>query len=161
MGFRMGNWTFSDFPHDRLKLIFAEPLLKIRGRLADLPGTMENEFLARESASHARDVRRKYPRIPTEQLLTIAPAGKSAIEVRGRDVSSGGIQFHVVGCEIELGEILTVTFQMGHESVVASGRVVWATETGAWSTDVGLEFDRSDAAALAQMERIMAEYEAV
>lgn len=122
---------------------------------------MENDFRQQENASNTRDERRKYPRIPTDQLLTIAPAGKAKVDAWGRDVSSGGIQFQVVGCEIALGETLTVTFQMGHESIVATGRVVWATETDVWTTDVGLEFDRTDAIALAHLERLVAEYEVI
>jgi hypothetical protein len=121
---------------------------------------MENHIRHSPLASNARDERRKYPRIPTDQVLTIAPAGRAEVDGRGRDVSSGGIQFQVIGCEIALGETLTVTFEMGYESIVVSGRVVWATETDAWTTDVGLEFERTDAVALAQLERISAEYEA-
>ncbi len=120
---------------------------------------MKNDFRHRPRASNDRDERRKYPRIPTEQVLTIAPAGRAEVNAWGRDVSSGGIQFQVIGCEIALGETLTVTLEMGYESIVVSGRVVWATETDAWTTDVGLEFERTDAAALAQLERISAEYE--
>ena len=121
---------------------------------------MKNDFRHRPRASNDRDERRKYPRIPTEQVLTIAPAGRAEVNAWGRDVSSGGIQFQVIGCEIALGEILTVTLEMGYESIVVSGRVVWATETDAWTTDVGLEFERTDAVALAQIERISADYEA-
>ena len=120
---------------------------------------MGKDFRQGPRASNDRDERRKYPRIPTEQVLTIAPAGRAAVDAWGRDVSSGGIQFQVIGCEIALGETLTVTFEMGYESIVVSGRVVWATETDAWTTDVGLEFERTDAVALAQLERISAEYE--
>ena len=134
--------------------------LKISLASPDDGDVMENDLILRENTTNARDERRKYPRIPTDQLLTIAPAGKSEVDAWGRDVSSGGIQFLVAGCEIELGETLTVTFQMGHESIVATGRVVWATETDVWTTDVGLEFDRTDSIALAHRERILAEYEA-
>lgn len=121
---------------------------------------MSNDFSHSPRASNHRDERRKYPRIPTEQVLTIAPAGRAEVDAWGRDISAGGIQFQVIGCEIALGETLTVTLEMGYESIVVSGRVVWATETDAWITDVGLEFERTDAVALAQLERISAEYEA-
>ncbi|MAI77877.1 MAG: hypothetical protein CL917_02955 [Deltaproteobacteria bacterium] len=105
--------------------------------------------------------RRKYPRIPTDQVLTIAPAGRDQVLAQGRDVSAGGIRFQVTGCEIELGEVLTVTFEIGQEQLTVSGRVAWATETDAWVTDIGFEFDRTDSVSMAKLERITSQYEAL
>jgi len=62
----------------------------------------------------------------------------------GKDLSSHGIRFEAVGCEIELGDTLRVTFNVMDQTVVATGIVVWATETDPISMDVGLEFIEID-----------------
>ncbi len=66
----------------------------------------------------------------------------------GKDVSTGGIRFEAVGCEIALGDVLRVTFNVMKQTVVATGVVVWATDTDPISTDVGLEFLEIDPLAL-------------
>lgn len=101
--------------------------------------------------------RRKYLRVQTDQLLSIAPKGRGEFQARGRDLSPGGIQFRVVGCEIAMGESLVVTFRVGSDQVVASGRVVWATESDAWTTDVGLEFERVEGDGFSVLEALEAE----
>jgi hypothetical protein len=56
-------------------------------------------------------------------------------------MSTGGIRFEVVGCEVELGEALRVTFNVGdQQTVVAIGRVAWLTKLDPITLDVGLEF---------------------
>ena len=122
---------------------------------------MANDSSRRASVGHPRSERRKYPRIPTDQVLTIAPEATAGLSARGRDLSPGGIQFRVIGCEISLGEALTVTFQVGGDRIVASGRVVWATETDAWVTDVGLEFQRVEGDGFALLEAMTLAYEPV
>ena len=64
----------------------------------------------------------------------------------------GGIRFEAVGCEIDLGEVLRVTFNVGDHTVVAIGRVVWATEMDPITTDVGIEFVDIDPAMLRLLE---------
>lgn len=66
----------------------------------------------------------------------------------GKDMSTGGIRFEAVGCEIALGDVLRVTFNVMKQTVVAIGVVVWATDTDPISTDVGLEFLEIDPLAL-------------
>ena len=69
-----------------------------------------------------------------------------------RDVSAGGIRFETIGCEIELGDVIRVTFNVGETTVVAVGRVAWATELDALTLDVGLEFIEIDPMALSLIE---------
>lgn len=84
--------------------------------------------------------RRKYSRIATDQVISFAPVAERDLLGVGRNVSSGGIRFEAIGCEIDLGDTLRVTFNLGDHTVVAVGRVVWSTEVDALTTDVGLEF---------------------
>ncbi|MCC6641191.1 MAG: PilZ domain-containing protein [Deltaproteobacteria bacterium] len=87
----------------------------------------------------ARD-RRKYPRLATTQMVAVARVDDARRFARGHDLSLGGIRFQVVNLEISLGELLRITFTVDGEELDVLGRVAWATEVDAFTTDVGLEF---------------------
>jgi len=101
-----------------------------------------------------RKERRKYRRIATDQVISFAPVAERDLLGVGRDVSSGGIRFEAIGCEIDLGDVLRVTFNIGIQTVVATGRVVWSTELDGISTDIGIEFIELDPAAQRLLEEI-------
>ena len=84
--------------------------------------------------------RRKYRRIATDQVISFAPVDTRDLLGVSRNVSVGGIRFEAVGCEINLGDDLRITFNIGEHTVVVVGRVVWATEMDPITTDVGIEF---------------------
>jgi hypothetical protein len=88
--------------------------------------------------------RRKYARIATDQVISFAQVDESDRLALGRDVSAGGIRFEAVGCEVDLGEVLRLTFNVDGETVVAVGRVVWATELDPITLDIGIEFVEID-----------------
>jgi len=100
---------------------------------------------------HAAE-RRKYPRIPTDQVISFAPLEDRDRLAVSRNLSVGGIRFEAVGCEIELGTTLRVSFNVGDRTVVAVGRVSWATELDPLTMDVGIEFIDIDAEALRHLE---------
>ncbi len=100
------------------------------------------------------DERRKYQRIGTDQVISFAPVVTRDMLAVSRDVSCGGIRFDAVGCEINLGDVLRVTFNVGAHTVVAVGRVAWATEIDPITTEVGLEFVEIDEAAVALLDEI-------
>jgi len=96
--------------------------------------------------------RRKYRRIATDQVISFAHVDTRDLLGVSRNVSPGGIRFEAVGCEINLGDDLRITFNIGEHTVVAVGRVVWATEMDAITTDVGIEFLEIDPAVLELLE---------
>lgn len=98
--------------------------------------------------------RRKYSRIGTDQVISFAEIDRPDRLAVGKNLSTGGIRFEAVGCEINLGDVLRVTFNIGSETVVATGNVVWATETDAFSMDVGLEFIEIDPRAAELLEAL-------
>ena len=102
----------------------------------------------------SQDERRKYARLATDQVISFAEIDRPDRLAVGKNVSSGGIRFEAVGCEINLGDQLRVTFNIGSETVVATGNVVWATETDAFSLDVGLEFIDIDPRALELLDKV-------
>jgi hypothetical protein len=100
----------------------------------------------------ARD-RRKYQRLDTEQLISFAPVESGDRLAVSKNISAGGICFEVVGCEIDLGAVLRVTFNVQDETVEAVGRVAWCTDLDAFTQEVGLEFLEIDPFALEAIER--------
>ena len=96
--------------------------------------------------------RRKYSRIPTDQVISFAPVETRDLLGVSRDVSPGGIRFEAVGCEINLGDVLRLTFNLGDNTVVCVGKVVWATEIDPITTDVGIEFLEIDPRVLRLIE---------
>jgi hypothetical protein len=103
--------------------------------------------------AESRD-RRKYSRIATDQVISFAPVDARDLLGVGRNLSPGGIRFEAIGCEIDLGDVLRVTFNIGEHTVVAVGRVVWATEVDPITTDVGIEFLEIDPAVLRLLEEV-------
>jgi hypothetical protein len=98
--------------------------------------------------------RRKYTRIPTDQVISFAEIHHPDRLAVGKNFSLGGIRFEAVGCEIGLGDVLRVTFNVADQTVVATGNVVWATETDPISVDVGLSFIEIDPMALELLEDV-------
>ena len=98
--------------------------------------------------------RRKYHRIGTDQVISFAKLDQGDRLATGRNVSSGGIRFEAVGCEVDLGEILRVTFNLGEQTVTAVGKVAWATDTDPLSIDIGIEFIEIAPEALQLLEEV-------
>jgi hypothetical protein len=96
--------------------------------------------------------RRKYPRVATDHVISFAPVEARDLLGVSRDVSPGGIRFEAVGCELNLGDVLRVTFNVGDQTVNAVGRVRWAVELDPITTDVGIEFLEVDPAVLQLLE---------
>ena len=96
--------------------------------------------------------RRKYKRIATDQVISFAPVDRRDVLGVSRNVSTGGIRFEAVGCEINLGDVLRVTFNVDEQTVVATGHVIWATELDPLTTDVAIEFVEIDPVALRIIE---------
>jgi hypothetical protein len=84
--------------------------------------------------------RRKYPRIPSSDVVSFSEVERTHKLGVAKDFSPGGIRFFAMGCEIELGKVLEVHFYVGPSFISAVGRVVHATEVDGLTTDIGLEF---------------------
>jgi c-di-GMP-binding flagellar brake protein YcgR len=96
--------------------------------------------------------RRKYHRISTDQVISFAELNHTDRLAVSRNLSTGGISFEAVGVEINMGEVLRVTFNVGDQTVVATGKVVWATDTDPITTEVGIEFFEIDPMAMRLLE---------
>jgi len=96
--------------------------------------------------------RRKYQRIATDQVISFAPVDARDLLGVSRNLSKGGIRFEAVGCEINIQDVLRITFNVGDHTVVAVGTVVWATEMDPITTDVGIEFIEIDPTVMRLLE---------
>ncbi|MBW2371618.1 MAG: PilZ domain-containing protein [Deltaproteobacteria bacterium] len=92
--------------------------------------------------------RRKYSRIDTGHVISVAPLERPDRLAVSKNVSQGGISFEVVGCEVGMDDVVRVTFNVDDRTVIAVGRVVWATEMDPITMEVGLEFIEIDPLAL-------------
>ena len=101
---------------------------------------------------HGSRERRKFTRINTDQVMSFAPVDSGDQLGVNKDFSAGGVRFEAVGCEIELGDVLRVTFNVGERSIVAVGKVTRATELDPITLDVGLEFIEIDPVDLQLLE---------
>lgn len=101
--------------------------------------------------------RRKYARIATDHMISFAPVDMGERLAQGVDLSVGGIRFEMVGCEIDLDDVLRVTFNVLDHTLVAVGRVVWVTDTDPLTQDVGIEFLEIDPQAVRLLEEATAE----
>jgi len=104
--------------------------------------------------------RRKYPRISNEQMISFAHVDTRDRLAVSKNVSPGGIRFEAIGCELSLGDVLRVTFNVGDHTLVAVGKVAWATDVDPITMDVGLEFIDIDPLALRLIEEAANEHAA-
>ncbi len=88
--------------------------------------------------------RRKYPRIPSDQLVSFTPLGSGPSLGDAGDVSLGGIRIKIVGCKLREGDLLVVNFNVGEQTIEAVGRVVWLKQMDDITVEIGLEFVRID-----------------
>lgn len=96
--------------------------------------------------------RRKYHRIGTDQVISFAEIDHSDQLAVSKNLSTGGISFEAVGIEINLGDVLRVTFNVGDHTVVATGKVAWATDVDPITQEVGIEFHEIDPEAVRLLE---------
>jgi hypothetical protein len=92
--------------------------------------------------------RRKYPRVRTESLVSIARVDTREALAQALDVSIGGIRFQCVGLEVELGETLRVLLTIGDRTLSVVGKLVRVTELDGFTQEVALAFSEIDPEAL-------------
>jgi hypothetical protein len=84
--------------------------------------------------------RRKYHRIATDQVISFSEVDRQDQLAVSKNLSTGGLSFEAIGVEINLGDVLRITFNVADRTVVATGKVVWCTDTDPITQEVGIEF---------------------
>ena len=104
-----------------------------------------------------RRERRKYARIATDQVISFAMLDRTDQLAVGKDISQGGIRFHAIGCELDVGDRIRVTFNVGARTLEAVGQVAWATELDSVTSDIGVVFESLDAEAARILDELQDE----
>ena len=103
--------------------------------------------------------RRKYPRVMTEALVSIAWLDSKDVLAHAMDLSLGGIRFQCADLEFELGQILRVTLKLGDQEVSLVGKTVRVTELDAFVQEVGLALIDVDAETLELLHEQLGDFE--
>jgi hypothetical protein len=103
--------------------------------------------------------RRKYPRIKTEALFSIARVDSADAVAYAVDLSLGGIRFQAVGLQFEIGEMLRVTLNLEGTEVSAIGKLVRITQLDAFTQELALAFAEVDARTLKLLEEYLEDAE--
>ena len=98
--------------------------------------------------------RRKYRRLKAEALISITRADCAEF-AWAVDSSLGGIRVAWVGPEIELGELLHVTFDGGGHPVSTLGKVVRVTDAEAGAQEVALACFEVEAGSLELLQELL------
>ena len=89
--------------------------------------------------------RRKYPRVRTEALMSIACVDNDDFVAHTVDLSLNGLRFQCVGLDVEVGQLLRVGFRLGEEEVSVVGKLVRVTELDFLSQELALALIEVDA----------------
>ena len=92
--------------------------------------------------------RRKYRRLRTESVVSIARVDADNEVARTVDLSLGGIRFQCAALELELGEVLRVTLDLGGTHISPVGKLVRVTDLDDLNQEFALDFIEVDAEAL-------------
>jgi hypothetical protein len=133
----------------RLRSLCAAGALKALG--------VRSEEGAMAQRAGTRRERRKYARVATDQVISFALLDHADQLAVGKDISQGGIRFHAIGCELEIGDRIRVTFNVGERTLEAVGQVTWSTELDSVTHDIGLAFESLDPDAARLLDEIAEE----
>lgn len=104
------------------------------------------------------DDRRKYPRIHTDAVVSIARIETSTSLGHAMDLSQGGIRFQCVGVELDLADVVRVTLTLGSDTIDVVGRMVRVVDLDAFTQEVALAFLDVDAAADEVLTRHLSDF---
>lgn len=102
--------------------------------------------------------RRKYPRVLTEALVSIAWLDSKDVVVHALDLSLGGIRFQCADLEFEQGQMLRVTLKLGEQEASLVGKIVRVTELDAFTQEVALALIDVDAKTLELLHEQLADF---
>ena len=133
------------------------PQARNRGRALLKRAVERSEEPLMAEGARMRNERRKYARVSTDQVISFSMLDHTDQLAVGKDISQGGIRFQAIGCELEFGDRIRVTFNVGERTLEAVGQVMWATELDAVTYDIGLAFESLDPEAARLLDELSEE----
>jgi c-di-GMP-binding flagellar brake protein YcgR len=101
--------------------------------------------------------RRKYTRVMTESLVSIARVDAPSMLASALDLSAGGIRFQCVGLDLELGETIRVDLTLNEQTICVIGELVRVTDLDTFTQEVALSFLQVDPSAMRLLEAVLPE----
>ena len=99
--------------------------------------------------------RRRYPRIRSESVLSIARLDTDTALAHALDLSIGGVRFRCVGLEVRPRDVVRVTFTFAESSLTVIGQIVRATALDDVAQEVAIRLLKmSDATREALLEHL-------
>ena len=117
---------------------------------------LEENLPEPEEDADPPDERRCYSRVRLESVVSVARANLIDVVAQARDLSIGGIRFVVEGMELELGNVLRVTIELGGATMNVIGQLVRLTDIDEFRQEVALAFLDVDDESLALMREHLA-----
>ena len=105
--------------------------------------------------------RRKYPRVRTEAVVSIAQVEAKDVLAQAVDLSLNGIRFQCVGLDVVPGELLRVTLNLDGNEVSAVGKLVRVTDLDAFTQELALTLIEVDARTLELLRENLSDFEDV
>ena len=84
--------------------------------------------------------RRRFPRVRSEALISLAPLDADTALAHAVDLSIDGVRFHCVGMDLKEGELLKVTFTFGERTLGVVGRILRAEWIDGVAQEVAIRF---------------------
>ncbi len=119
---------------------------------------IESHLPASEPVSDPTD-RREFTRMDLDSVVSVSRATVSDVVAQVRDLSLGGIKFLVEGMELDLGDILRVTLELGGGTADVVGQLVRVTEVDDLSQEIALAFLDVDSESHELMQEHLPEHE--
>ena len=105
--------------------------------------------------------RRKYPRVRTEAVVSIAQVEAKDVLAQAVDLSLNGIRFQCVGLDVVPGELLRVTLNLEGNEASAVPKLVRVTDLDAFTQELALTLIEVDARTLELLRENLSDFEDV
>ena len=104
--------------------------------------------------------RRRYPRIQPDAARKVgwvdAPQSEEMEFAEVIDLGIGGIRFRSVDLNLELGDVVEVTFSLEDDPSTVVGKVIRLSDQGSGTQEIALAFLRIDPRTVARLHEISA-----
>jgi hypothetical protein len=84
--------------------------------------------------------RRRFARLPSDSLISIAQLDTRTALAHALDVSIGGVRFQALALDLRQGEVVRVTFTFGDDTLSVVGQVLRAEALDEMTQDVAVAF---------------------
>ncbi len=111
------------------------------------------EFLPAAEPRGDDESRREFPRLRLETTVSVSLTTPIELLAQACDVSAGGARFVVEGVDLDVGEVLRISFRVGGEERAAVGQLIRLTDLDGLRQEAAVSFLDADELLLAALQR--------